>query len=48
MFLSIGRIIDEESARSSPQLEVIVFQLEDSIAVSGESVSGLICGEEIK
>jgi hypothetical protein len=30
-----------------PQLEVIVFQLEDSIAASGESVVGLSCGEEL-
>lgn len=32
----------------APQLEIVEFQLEDSIAVSGESVSGLICGEEVK
>jgi hypothetical protein len=31
-----------------PSIEIVTFELEDSIAVSGESVSGLICGEEIK
>lgn len=32
----------------TPQLEIVTFDLTDSIAVSGESVSGLICGEEVK
>lgn len=32
----------------APQLEIVMFELTDSIAVSGESVSGLICGEEVK
>lgn len=30
-----------------PVIEIVTFELEDSIATSGESVSGLICGEEI-
>lgn len=31
-----------------PAIEIVEFSLEDSIAISGESVSGLICGEEIQ
>jgi hypothetical protein len=31
-----------------PVIEIVEFTLEDSIAISGDSVSGLICGEEIK
>lgn len=30
-----------------PELEIVEFQLEESIAVSGESVSGLICNEQM-
>lgn len=32
----------------SPNIEIIVFNLEDSIAVSGEQLSGLVCQEEKK
>ncbi|MDZ4196244.1 MAG: hypothetical protein U1C51_03220 [Candidatus Izemoplasmatales bacterium] len=32
----------------TPVIEVIEFLFEESIAASGESVSGLVCGEEIK
>jgi hypothetical protein len=31
-----------------PIIEIVTFELEDSIAVSGQSVSGLICGEEMQ
>lgn len=32
----------------TPLLDVVTFELSDSIAVSGESISGLICGEEMQ
>ncbi|MDP2425459.1 MAG: hypothetical protein U1C51_03755 [Candidatus Izemoplasmatales bacterium] len=31
----------------SPVIEVVEFSFSESIAVSGESISGLVCGEEI-
>lgn len=31
-----------------PVIEIVTFELEDSIAISGNSVNGLICGEEVK
>lgn len=39
--------IKELEVYESPVIEVVEFQLEDSIAASGESFSGLACGEEI-
>lgn len=31
-----------------PEIQIIEFQLEESIAVSGEAFPGLVCGEEVK
>lgn len=38
----------KQETYETPQLEIVTFELTDSIAISGDSVSGLICGEEIK
>jgi hypothetical protein len=32
----------------TPVIQVIEFELQDSIALSGESISGLVCGEEVQ
>lgn len=32
----------------APEIQVIEFQLEESIAASGEAYPGLVCGEEVQ
>jgi hypothetical protein len=44
----MNKEIGTQDTYETPKIEIIAFELTDSIAVSGESVSGLICGEEIK
>jgi hypothetical protein len=39
---------ETKESYESPNLDIVTFELADSIAVSGESVSGLICGEEMQ
>jgi hypothetical protein len=38
--------IKNKEVYEQPVIEVVEFELEDSIATSGQSVVGLACGEE--
>jgi hypothetical protein len=38
---------DKKEIYESPHLEVIEFELEDSIAASGDLGSSLTCGDEV-
>lgn len=42
-----NKSVDIKEIYVTPEVEIIEFELKESIAVSGESISGLICGEEI-
>lgn len=39
--------VDIKEIYVTPEVEIIEFELKESIAVSGESFPGLACGEEI-